>query len=424
LLRPLLVLICLAACRPARNAPLFTLRVAVSGSLDRVGPETTTPNRSALAQDWVYEPLARVGEAGEIVPALASKLEVAGPRELRVWLRAEARFSDGAPLTFEDVATSLARNQLRVRRDGESLLVDSDDPALPTELLLARSLIFRRAGERFIGTGAFVVEEEDQSHVLLSRRQRQPGRIDRVRLQAYPLPKDAFAHTLKGDADLLPETESRWLEFFEGVPRLRTIRAPGTHANVVAFNLRRLSRAERVALVHELASDKVRKLAFGDSCPPQLQRPASEPPEPVPARQPLGIVALPAFERFALAIRRALGERGGDVRLADLQGYFAMVKNGDFDMAAAAPLIWPPVMSVLVWRTGAPSNVLGYSNPRVDAALDARDWPGAQRALDADPPAAFVCTTDRIAVVDARIKNPQLGPYDLLETLPQWEVAQ
>jgi hypothetical protein len=393
----------------------------MSGSFGAVSPDADAQNQSALAQGWVFEPLARVGETGEMVPALASKLALAGPRALRVWLRAEARFSDGTPLSFEDVATSLARNQLRVRRDGESLLVDSDDPALPTELLLARSLIFRRAGERLIGTGAFVVKEEDQSHVLLARRQREPDRIDRVLLQAYPLPKDAFAHTLKGDADLLPYPEARWLEFFEGVPRLRILKAPGTHANAVAFNLRRLSRAERVALVHVLASNEVRKLAFGDGCLPRADEPRTE---PLASGRPLGVVALPLFERFALAARRALGERGGDVRLADLEHFFATVKSGDFDMVAAAPLIWPPVMSVLVWRTGAPSNVLGYSNPRVDAALDARDWRGAQRALDEDPPAAFVCNPDRIAIVDARIKNAELGPYDLLETLPQWEVAQ
>jgi hypothetical protein len=397
------------------------LRVAVSGSLDRVSPETAAPNRSAIAQNWVYEPLARIGPVGDIVPALASKVEIVGDRELRAWPRQDVRFSDGTLLTFEDVATSLARNQLRVRRDGESLLVDSDNPALPTELLLARSLVFRRVGERLLGTGAFVVEEEDQSHVLLVRRQREPGRIDRVLLQAYPLPKDAFAHMLKGDADLLPHPEARWLEFFEGVPRLRIVRALGTHANVVAFNLHRLSRAERVALAHVLASNEVRKLAFGNACLARADEPATE---PIPPGRPFDVVALPVFERFALAIRRALGERGGDVRLADLQNYFSVMQSGDFDMVAAAPLIWPPVMSVLVWRTGAPSNVLGYSNPRVDAALDARDWRGAQRALDEDPPAAFVCNPDRIAVVDARIKNAELGPYDLLETLPQWEVAQ
>ena len=45
-------------------------------------------------------------------------------------------------------------------------------------------------------------------------------------------------------------------------------------------------------------------------------------------------------------------------------------------------------------------------------------------ALREDPPAAFVCAHNHLAVVDARIKNPILGPYDLLETLPDWEVAQ
>ncbi len=393
----------------------------MSGALDPLSPETAAPNRSALAQDWVYEPLARVGPAGELMLALASKLEIAGHRELRAWLRDDVRFSDGAPLTFEDVFLSLARNRLRARRDGESILIDSLDPALPPEVLLPHALVFRVSGERLLGSGPFVVDEEDADHVLLSRRKREPGLIDRVLLLAYPLPKDAFAHTLKGDADLLPQAEARWLEFFEGVPRLRVVRAPGTHANAVAFNLQRLSRAERVALVQVLANNEVRKLAFGDGCLPRADEPRTE---PLASGRPLGVVALPIFERFALAIRRALGERGGEVRLADLQHFFATVKSGDFDMVAAAPLIWPPVMSVLVWRTGAPSNVLGYSNPRVDAALDARDWRGAQRALDEDPPAAFVCNPDRIAVVDARIKNAELGPYDLLETLPQWEVVQ
>jgi hypothetical protein len=242
-----------------------------------------------------------------------------------------------------------------------------------------------------------------------------------VLLQAYPLPKDAFAHMLKGDADLLPNPEARWLEFFEGVPRLRIVRAPGTNANVVAFNLLRLSRAERVAMAHALASNEVRKLAFGNACPPRADERSLR---PIPPGRPLDVLALPVFERFALAIRRTLGDRGGDVRLADLESYFAIMKDGDFDMVVAAPLIWPPSMSVLVWRTGAPNNVLRYSNPRVDAALDVRDWRGAKRALDEDPPAAFVCSPDRLAVVDARIKNAELGPYDLLETLPQWEVAQ
>jgi hypothetical protein len=44
--------------------------------------------------------------------------------------------------------------------------------------------------------------------------------------------------------------------------------------------------------------------------------------------------------------------------------------------------------------------------------------------LQDDPPVAFICTPERLAVVDSRIKNPQVGPYGYLETLPDWEVEE
>ena len=96
----------------------------------------------------------------------------------------------------------------------------------------------------------------------------------------------------------------------------------------------------------------------------------------------------------------------------------------DFDLVAARPISWPSSALGLVWRTGSPNNFVGYSNRDVDRAIDAGDWARAEAALREDPPAAFVCTHNHIAVVDVRIKNPTLGPYDLLETLPDWEVAQ
>ena len=38
------------------------------------------------------------------------------------------------------------------------------------------------------------------------------------------------------------------------------------------------------------------------------------------------------------------------------------------------------------------------------------------------PPVVLLCTPERIMVVDTRVKNPRIGPYGLLETLPDWEV--
>src|SRR5207253_2860868 len=120
----------------------------------------------------------------------------------------------------------------------------------------------------------------------------------RVTILAYPKPQDAFAHTLKGDADLLPDVDPRWLEFFEGVPRLRIQREPGAHANAVAFNLKHLSRSERLGLVSALRSDELRKLAFGDDCQAPGRRLEIE---PLPDGRPLDVLAFPQHERFARA---------------------------------------------------------------------------------------------------------------------------
>jgi hypothetical protein len=100
------------------------------------------------------------------------------------------------------------------------------------------------------------------------------------------------------------------------------------------------------------------------------------------------------------------------------------MRTGDFELVTARPISWPPSALGLVWRSGSPNNFSGYSNAEVDRAIDAGDWERAVAALREDPPAAFICTHNHVAVLDARIKNPMLGPYDLLETLPEWEVAQ
>jgi len=100
------------------------------------------------------------------------------------------------------------------------------------------------------------------------------------------------------------------------------------------------------------------------------------------------------------------------------------MQSHQFDLVLTRPLMWPPILMALNWHTGSPDNLAGYSNQAVDKALDSGDWAAAQAALREDPPAAFVCTHEKLVVVDARIKNPMLGPWEILETLPQWEVAQ
>ena len=87
-----------------------------------------------------------------------------------------------------------------------------------------------------------------------------------------------------------------------------------------------------------------------------------------------------------------------------MDDYFSRLKAAEFDLVTLRPLTWPPIEALANWHTGALTNVLGYSNPELDAALDRRDWKAAQRALQGDPPMAVVCTPPYVIVVDARIK--------------------
>jgi hypothetical protein len=319
------------------------------------------------------------------------------------------------------VEASLQANGLRLIHSGPGFLIESPARTLPLDILIARTLIVRQKSGRILGSGPFRVVEESAQQIRLARRQPAPNHISEITLVAYPSPRDAFTHTLKGDANLIPEPDPRWLEFFAGVPRLQKVVGQGRQTDSIAFNPRQ-SKRERVELANAIASNSVRELAFGAGCAEARNR--ATPDSPPPPGRKLDILSWPSLERFALAVRRRLGARGGEIAAVHPPEVHSRAEKGQFDLITIRALVWPPKMAALLWRTGGPENMVGYSNAAVDAALDAEDFGAAEVALRDDPPAAFVCTRDRVAVVDARIKNATLGPYDLLETLPDWEIGE
>ena len=394
--------------------------MAVSGPLEPLRPDQDVRSWSLVAMPLVFEPLVILRPNGEMLPVLAGKAEWSGSN-IRVWLRSDARFSDGSPVTFGDVEASLKKAGLRATQDGDAILVSATATAAPTELTLARAFVFRLTGDKPVGTGAFVVAEQDTAHILLRRAVPVPGRVGLVRLDSYATPQDSFAHTLKGDAELLLEVQPRWVELLEGVPRLRVLRTTGLYANMVAFNPARFSRSERAALVRALSNDEIRRLAFGDECAPPSHRPEIE---PLPPGRPLKVIAMNVLDRAGAAVRRSLGPRGGEVDLMGAPELLALIGKADFDLAIIRPRISPPVYQGLTWRTGAAGNFGHYSSPAVDAAIDARDWPAVQRALEEDPPGVVVCMPPSIVVLDSRIRTPPYGSTGFIDSLPQWEVQQ
>jgi len=264
----------------------------------------------------------------------------------------------------------------------------------------------------------------DPARLLLRRVVRAPGKIDEVLLLGFPNARDPFAHTLAGDTDLLMVTDPKQLEFFQGISRLRVIRGHGANAIAVAMGMSRRNREARSAIAAALPVESISRLVFGNECAPFSDQ--GDKNAALPAGK-LEVAVFPqdaALEHTALAVARGLGPHGGDVRFLSVADIFRLLKSQDFDLLLLRPLVWPPSSAALVWASDSRFNAFGYRNPKVDAALKAGDWARALQALGEDPPVAFICTPERLAVVDSRVKNPQVGPYGYLETLPDWEIAE
>jgi hypothetical protein len=392
------------------------------GALGPLKPLSDDPNLGTIASPWVFERIAAFNESGQLRPVLATSVEPVSRFEMRFTLRQGATFSDGTPVSESVVIQSLAASGLRAASKEGALVVESRDRMTPVEVVLNRAPIYREVDGQFFGSGPFAVAEQNEREMRFVRRQPDRGRINDVRFIAYKEPHDAFAHTLRGDANLILDLEPRLREFFEGVPSLRVIRGSGRSTDAIIFNLD-LARDERVRLAAVLESEQVRELAYGPGeC--AESREAHPEPKPLPPGRALNVVAWGPFERLARAADRALGDRGGEVILATPRDALDRLKKRQYDLFTARPLKWPPSAMFLFWHSGSSENLVGYSNPAVDRALDSGDWVAAEGAMRSDPPAAFICTRDHLAVVDARIKNPVLGPSEVLETLPDWEVAQ
>lgn len=409
------------ACAPPRNGQEFRLRIALVGPLRDLAPGAE-PSASGYAQEWVFEPLLRTAPDGSAIAGLADRFHFSSPSHVLVELRDGARFSDGSTVTAEDIRQSLRESALEVREQAREFVIESPTGA-PVEPILRHAGIFKRVGDKAIGTGPFQVVSLDPERVLLRRTVPAPGKIAEVLLLGYPTSRDPFAHTLAGDADLLIVDDPKKLEFFEGVSRLRVIRGHGANAIAVAMGRHRFDRAARRAIAAAIPVANISRLVFGKECRPFPVNGGTA--SALPSRSLDIAVFQDDFQlvHTALALTRALGRQGGDIRFISVPEAFRLLKSQDFDLLLLRPLVWPSSSAGLVWASDSPHN-LGYSNPKMDEALMAGDWARAMQELREDPPVAFICTPERLAVVDSRVKNPQVGPYGYLETLPEWEIAE
>lgn len=409
----------LASCgRPPSETGPFVLRLGVVAPMDWDGPGTGSGG-AVPATDLVYQ------------PALYPAGDQFRSGFLRAWRR-DARgrwvlefepggtFSDGRPVTAEDLARSLRVAHFDVEVEQDRLLATSPPEAGSGGLAgLLLTPVATAEGPDALGTGPFAVAERSERRLLLRRVAPSPGRVGAVELLGFDSIREAFAQLLRGKLNALLSLDRGQAELLDGVPGIRVISARAPNAVVAFLNPRRLSREERRALAGSLPLAEIAARAgLGSDCG------AAAPRGDLPAGRPLRIgYGFPNEEngRAALALRRALGPRGGEVEA--VQESDALPPASSVDILVRPALVWPRAMLATTLETGARYNPFGYVNPAFDAALREGDEAGAAAALRDDPAMLVLCRRQRLMAVDARIRNAALSEWGVLDRLPDWEVG-
>jgi hypothetical protein len=378
------------------------------------------------AQDLVFDTFLMPDEQGTMMSRVLRRWERIDGRHYRVQLDPALRFSDGSPVDDRDAIASLAAQKLRGTRRGEWLEIEPTDHRLLVESTLLFTILHKKTESGPLGIGPYRLVSESQSGFVLERIQPMARRISRVEIVAYGSPREVLARVLRGDANAALSLDEHHLELMEGNRRLKPIRnlSPGSLA--VIFNHRRLSASLRRRLAALLPVPDVAR-ALAESCRLNARLSLRRGYQEIPPGRRLEVLVprmLVSMERSALAVRRSLGKRGGEVVQVDLGTFGIRWRAGTFDLLVVSTGMWPAPVLASVWRTGQQNNISRYSNPRVDAAFDRGDFAAARAELRADAAFVEICRRERIGVVDSRIKNPRMGWWGMLDTLQDWEVDE
>ncbi|MEM8929763.1 MAG: ABC transporter substrate-binding protein [Acidobacteriota bacterium] len=210
------------------------LRVGGLNEVRYTDPQTAQDTESMFVVKQLFEsPYGTVFGATDVEPVLFDgPVEAVTAMRWRGRVRGDVCFSDGSPMTADDVARSLSesgiiREAATVQREGDDIVFDLVRPNARFDLTLAHGQcgVVRRQGSRLIGTGPFVLDDASRpDHIRLVRNphHRPEAKLDEVHFVTYPLDADGRPTALiaaleAGEVDLTTSLGRDDLQAVSGV---------------------------------------------------------------------------------------------------------------------------------------------------------------------------------------------------------------
>jgi peptide/nickel transport system substrate-binding protein len=403
------------------------LRVGVLNEIHHWDPLAAQDTESMFVVKQVFaSPYGSAIGSTEVEPVLfTGPLTQLSATRYRGRVRDDVLFSDGSPMTPQDVfdslqATGIGQDVATLRLEGRDLHFELKRPDASFALTLAHGQcgVVRRQGDQLLGTGPFRIHPDSQPHdVLLVRNPHHKPltKLDEVHFQTFPIDRDgkpeALLHAFeRGELDLTTSLGRDYLERLSGVRKsiLPGISTCFLYLNTDATTGTRLrDPLLRRAVAHAIDRLEIAKICYANplafaasSILPRTLGSGDDPLifDPAKARQLLSQVAskpahlellltwgprayLPDPRGVADAIARQLAAIGIEVRIRPTRSsadFFQHIIDGTHDMALAG---W--VADTMDPADFLESNLASYRVPTAEnLAVSANDGRLRSPAMD------------------------------------------
>jgi peptide/nickel transport system substrate-binding protein len=287
-----------------------TLTIGRSADIFTFDPYNTQDDRSIFTELTVYERLVKLSDDGQsVVPELATKWSVsADGLSADFTLRDGVKFSDGSPLTADDVVFSLTR---AIDQQGSWGFLFSpvksvskvDDhtirftmsepfaPLLPALSTFAASIYSKAnfekqgeaAGEHPLGTAAFMVDHWDKGESLVLKRNPhywQEGKpyLDQVEFKVVGDDNARVLQLASGDIDLATDVGANQVDQITGANgKIYTVSGTAVGSVTINEKVKPLDEASvRCALAWSVDRESIAKVVyFGRAKPARSPLPSS-----------------------------------------------------------------------------------------------------------------------------------------------------
>lgn len=300
---------------PIVDAFKGTVTIALPAEAPTMDPNITSNSVGFMVWGWNYDTLLKYDMIGtKTVPWLATKWEKLSPTSFKFWLRKDAKFADGTPVTVEAIKFSMSRIQdpkLKSRQKGYFQAWKSfekiDDHTFIWHMKWSDNGLLGRLHRWFLvmnpkakgvdkkviarktfGGGPYILKSWTKGAKSVFEanptwwgNSMYPNRPARIVLRRVVEPTTRVKALLRGEVDLIQGVGAQFLDQLDKNPDTQTLVVPAIRIFYITFATRFggpfADRNVRLAVNYAIDADKIRTTIVGGLADPfhQLYHPWS-----------------------------------------------------------------------------------------------------------------------------------------------------